>query len=441
MKFSIRLLFVCFITIIISSLSCGKGGSTTPTDPCNGVTISVTGTVTNPTVIGASNGTITANATGASGFTYSINGSTFQSSNVFSGLAAGSYTVTAKSSAGCIGSSSFSIIAPPNPCAGVSITVSGTSVNPTSTTINNGTINATATGSSGFTFSVNGGAFQTSGTFANLAAGAYTVTAKDLNGCTGATSFTLTAPNPCTGITIVVAGTTTNPTTAASNNGSIVASASGSSGFTFSLNSGSFQASGTFTGLGEGNHTITAKDLNGCTASTVFTLTAPNPCAGITITVSTAITNNTPCETGNTGSITVTAAGGTGPYTYSRNGTTFQGSNIFNTLSAASYTITAKDANGCIGTTTSTVANAPAGPLFLAVKSVLQANCSSCHNSTVQNGGMNWDVDCNIVQNKDRVRIRAVDGNPSPMPPTGLISASDRQKITDWINAGGKFSN
>jgi uncharacterized membrane protein len=54
---------------------------------------------------------------------------------------------------------------------------------------------------------------------------------------------------------------------------------------------------------------------------------------------------------------------------------------------------------------------------------------------------MNWTVDCNIVANKDRIKARAVDASPSAMPPTGLMPASERQKITDWINAGGKFTD
>jgi uncharacterized membrane protein len=87
------------------------------------------------------------------------------------------------------------------------------------------------------------------------------------------------------------------------------------------------------------------------------------------------------------------------------------------------------------------VSDLPEGPLFAAVRSVLQNNCVSCHNSGNQQGGMNWTIDCNIVQFKDRIQARAVFGNPSSMPPTGLIPASERQKITNWINAGGRYTD
>lgn len=249
-------------------------------------------------------------------------------------------------------------------------------------------------------------------------------------------------PDPCTGITIVVSGTVTNPTIAGGNSGSIAATAAGSTGFTFSINGTSFQSSGSFTGLVAGTYTITAKNSNGCRGSSVFTVTDPpgGSCTGVTITVNGATTENSPCEPAN-GKITITATGGTGAFTYSLNGGAFQASNIFTNLAAANYVITAKDANGCTGNGNATVANLSAGPLFSAVKTLVQANCVSCHNNTVANGGMNWTIDCNLVTFKDRIKARAVDGNPSPMPQGGLLPASERQKITDWINAGGKFTN
>ncbi len=328
----------------------------------------------------------------------------------------------------------------PDPCAGVSITVTGAVTNPSGGN-NNGSINAAATGGgSGFTFSINGGAFQSSGNFTNLAAGSYTIVAKNGSGCTGSNSFTLVATNPCAGVTITVTGTTVNPTSAGSNNGSIAATATGSSGFTFSINGGTFQTTGNFNNLVEGSYTIVAKDLNGCTGSTMFSLTAPNPCAGITINVSTVVTGNRPCEPNN-GSITANGSGGTGPYTYSINGGVFQASNIFAGLAVAPHIVVAKDVNGCTGSANVTVSNLPAGPLFLAVKSVIQANCVSCHNNSVSEGGMNWEVECNIINFKDRIRQRAVNGNPSAMPPTGLIPTSEQVKITNWINAGGRFTD
>lgn len=434
----LSILLIFLVTIVYSCSKGGGGGGGTP-DPCSGISITVTGTQINP-VTGSSNGSIDATAAGGgSGFTYSINGGAFQTSGNFTGLAAGAYTITAKNTSGCTGSASFTLVAT-NPCTGVTITVTGTTVNPTTTLTSNGSITATASGSTGFTYSMNGGTFQASGNFTNLATGNYTITAKDLNGCTGSTVFVLTAPNPCSGVIITVTATTVNPTSAGAMNGSITASASGSTGFTYNINGGTFQGTGVFNNLAAGAYTIVAKDLNGCTGSAIFTLTVPDPCAGVTITVSTAVTGNRLCESAN-GSIAATGAGGTGPYTFSINGGAYQAGNLFTGLAANNYSISAKDANGCVGAVNASVTNLAAGPLFLAVKNVLENNCNSCHNNVVSNGGMNFTVDCNIVTFKDRIRDRAVNGTPSAMPPTGLLPASERAKITNWINAGGRFTD
>ena len=85
---------------------------------------------------------------------------------------------------------------------------------------------------------------------------------------------------------------------------------------------------------------------------------------------------------------------------------------------------------GCSGTP---------GPLFTAVKSLMQANCQSCHSNSIANGGMNWAVDCNIVANKDRIKVRAVD--QGTMPPTGALPQSEKNKIAAWISAGGRITD
>jgi hypothetical protein len=437
------------LSLILSSIlllggSCGKGGGGgTPPNPCSGVTVSVTATTTNPSGPGATNGSIVAAASGGSGFTFSINGGAFQASGTFSNLGAGTYTVAAKNSNGCSGSGSFTLTAP-NPCAGVTITVTGTTVNPTAPGATNGSITANASGGTGpYTFSRDGVNFQGTGAFTNLGDGNYTITAKDANGCTGAANFTLTAPNPCAGVTITVTGTFTNPTGVGTNDGTISANATGGTApYTFSKDGVNFQASGSFTNLNAGTYTITAKDANNCTGTAGFTLTAPNPCSGVNVTATVSITGNTPCTSPPTGSFTASPSGGTAPYTFSRNGGAFQPSGTFNNLPAGTNTLIVKDVNGCNSPTISvSITNLPQGPLFTAVKTLLNNNCVTCHNPGNQNGGMDWTVDCNIVNFKINIQNRAVNGNPSPMPPTGLLPPSERQKIVVWINAGGKFTD
>jgi hypothetical protein len=423
-------------TLTFVACSKGGGGTTTPTNPCASKTIVVTGTTTPTSTPTAINGSITATASGSSGFTYSLNGGTAQASGAFTGLGAGSYSVTAKDADGCTGTQTFSVTATPCP----SITVTATITQTSSPTATNGAIVATGNGSTGFTYNLNGGTFQANGTFSNLTVGSYTIFAKDANGCTGSNSFSVTAAS-CP--TITLSSTPTNTSGPTATNGSIVAVASsGAAPYTYSKDGGTtFQASGTFGNLPVGTYPVVAKDANGCLSATVSTTIAAT-CP--TITASSTTTNTIKCES-NTGTITVTATGGATPFTYSKDGgTTFQSSNIFNLLAVGNYNLGVKDANGCTTTGSATVSQAPAGILFSAVKAVLATNCAvpGCHSGATPQNGLNFGDDCTIVTQSARIKARAVDFNPSQMPPSGPpISVADRQKIVDWINAGGKHNN
>lgn len=259
----------------------------------------------------------------------------------------------------------------------------------------------------------------------------------------GGSGYTNPPPNPCAGVTVAVTASVTSAN-AGQSNGSIVASATGGTGFTFKIGTGAYQSSATFNNLAAGTYTITAKNSNGCEGSASFSVATINACNGVAITVSNATTNATPCNTPGNGTITVTAAGSTG-LTYSINGTTFQASNVFSSVAAGNYTVTVKDVNGCTQTVTTTVGSTTAGPLFTAVKQIIQANCVSCHSGPAPAQGRDWSVDCNVVANGSLIKTRAVDqagtASQMPQPPNAALSPADRQKITDWINAGGNFSN
>ncbi len=413
----------------------------TATNPCAGVTVIVTTTQVNPTA-GQSNGSITATATGGTGFTYSLNNGAFQTSGTFTGLAAGNYTVTAKNSNGCMGTATVALGAT-NPCAGITVVVTTTQVNPTQGQ-SNGSITATATGGTGFTYSLNGGAFQASGTFSGLAAGTYTITAKNSNGCLGTTTVTLIAIDPCAGVTVVVTTTQVNPSQGQSN-GSITATATGGTGFTYSLNGGAFQASGTFSGLAAGTYTVTAKNSVGCLGSTTVTLVATSPCAGINIVITTVIVNTTPCVTPATGSITITATGSSG-FTYNINGGAYQASNVFSALAAGTFTVGVKDANGCTKTATAIVGTVASGPKFAQMRTLISTRCngSSCHIGNGQNAaGYNFDPDCSIVTYWNQINKACVLYTMVPMPksPQPLLTAAEKLVITNWINAGHRYTD
>lgn len=292
----------------------------------------VTATTTSGTC-GLSNGTISASGSGGSGaLTYSIDNVTFQASGVFTGLAAGTYTVTVKDATGCTN--------------GVTVTVANTGAPVVTATTTasacgngNGTITVNATGGTApLQYSINGTVFQSSNIFTGVAPGTYTIRTGDAGACITNTTVTVTsAPVPT--VTAFTISATCNL-----NNGAVIANgASGAAPYQYSIDGTTFQSSNQFTGLTAGFYTITIKDINGCTNTTgisVSNLLAPQQT--LAFTSATCLTSN--------GTITSTTTGGTAPYQYSLNGTTYQASNIFSGLSAGNFTVYVKDVNGCINT-------------------------------------------------------------------------------------------
>jgi PKD repeat protein len=98
--------------------------------------------------------------------------------------------------------------------------------------------------------------------------------------------------------------------------------------------------------LSAGTYYVRVRDVNNCSTSGSVTLTQP-VALDATITAQT----NVVCNGNNSGSVTVVAnpATGTAPYQYSIDGGgTWFASGTFNNLTASIYTVTARDANGCL---------------------------------------------------------------------------------------------
>ncbi len=290
---------------------------------------------------GQSNGSITAFASGGTTpYTYSINGNTFQVSNVFTGLASGAYTVYVKDANGCTKTTAVTVPNSPGP------TVTATTTLAACGNIN-GTITATGTGGiAPYQYSIDGGAtYQVSNVFFGLAPGVYTITIKDNTGCINTVSATITSSNA----PAVTASSTASSCSA--NTGTITAAGSGGvTPYTYSINGSTFQASNVFTGVGGGNYIVYIRDNPGCIGTTTVIVAAA---AGPLIT---ATTTPSSCSV-NDGTITATGTGGAPPLQYSINGITYQASNVFTGLAPGNYTVYVKDVNNCLKTTNVTVAN------------------------------------------------------------------------------------
>jgi len=166
--------------------------------------------------------------------------------------------------------------------------------------------------------------------------------------------------------------------------------------------------------------------------------TPTDPCLSVSITVTATPTTATPCATTADGSISVSASGSTG-FTYKLNSGAYQASGIFSGLTAGSYTVTAKDANGCTKSQTVTVSAAPAGTNFTNVKNIITSKCGGCHLNGGNDGSANFDNDCSIVSKWDRINIRCV--TQGGMPPGSPLSSAQKAQITAWVNAGHRYTD
>ncbi len=179
-----------------------------------------------------------------------------------------------------------------------------------------------------------------------IPAGAYTVTVTDANGCTNQASFNVSNSTPAT-VTSVV----TMPSCNGSNNGGInLTVTGGTSPYSYNWSTGATTED--ITGLIAGAYTVTIEDAAGCSSVESITVTQP-----LAITLSGSVTNEN-CND-DEGMIDLTPAGGTSPYTYLwSNGATIQD---ITDLTAATYSVTVTDDNGCNASASYSVINLVGG--------------------------------------------------------------------------------
>ena len=203
--------------------------------------------------------------------------------------------------------------------------------------ISTSVVNATCSGNNGgINLIVNGG--QQPYTFAwsngsssqnltNVAAGSYSVTVSSPNGTSSSTSATVNS---------------VSASSASTTNASICA------GSSYSFNGTNYATAGTYIA-----HLTNAA---GCDSVATLVLTVNERPAAPTVNITQPTCNVA------TGSIAVTAPSGIG-MTYSNDGSNYQSAASFASLVSGSYSITAKNANGCISTATSAIiTNPPATP-------------------------------------------------------------------------------
>jgi hypothetical protein len=275
----------------------------------------ITSTVasTNVTCNGASSGSITLTVNGGTpGYTFLWNGG--QTTQNRTAIPAGTYTVTVTDANACTLNRSVTITEP----TALSVT---SSVNPTNILCNGGTSSVTIGASGGKSPYTGLGTFPQS-------AGTVTYIVTDANGCPASRPITLTQPavltasNPTSGTITVNGGNTTITQPVPTG---------GVSPYTYSLNTGAFQSSNVFTGVAAGTYTVNIKDANGCIITKSISITQPAVFSASAVQTGPAINCN-----GQNTIVTVSATGGTAPYT---------GTGTF-TVPAGPYNYTVTDALG-----------------------------------------------------------------------------------------------
>ncbi|TMM29899.1 T9SS type B sorting domain-containing protein [Polaribacter aestuariivivens] len=209
----------------------------------------------------------------------------------------------------------------------------------------------------------------------NLSADIFTVLVLDKNGCEISKNITLNNPTP-----IVATWSEINQIDCFGGNTAEISidAVSGGQGnptnywYQIQKDGGNISAkqkSNIFKGLSYGNYTVTVSDDFSCNFKFPVTINEPSK-----IIANAFIKNNISCDVG-TALVEVTATGGTGNYTFSKDGINFTNSNLF-TVTAGNHQFYVKDNKGCISDASTIININPLTPLTAILN--VEASLISC---------------------------------------------------------------
>ncbi|MGJ5640677.1 T9SS type B sorting domain-containing protein [Formosa sp. S-31] len=283
---------------------------------------------------------------------FSLDNTSFQTSNVFSNLAAGTYTVYVKHNNGCVAQTDFSIDALTPITATADVTSQVLCFGAAS-----GEVTVTANGGSGnYQYAISPDyTYNTSNSFTNLTAGSYTIKVMDTDlGCeTEVTSVIISEPASA----LSASASATSEVCYQANDGTITVDITGGTApYEIKLNDGSFVTvtgnQHVFTALeGATEYTIYVKDANACEITPVNVTVTSGAILTPTVTIDNTCNSNT---IGNTVTITMNNEV-KDAVQFSIDGVTYQTSNVFTDLAAGTYTLSVKHDGGCITDTTFTI--------------------------------------------------------------------------------------
>ena len=211
----------------------------------------------------------------------------------------------------------------------------------------NGSIDLTPTGGTGggYTYQWDNGLPSVEDPI-NVSAGNYNVTVTDGSGCTTVTSVAVTTPN---GLGFTPASN--DVSCFGDTNGSIALNLEGGTPpFNIDWDQDQFDGESVISNLPSGTYSVVVTDADDCSVVSTFTIEQPDEL------LATANGENTNCNGGNDGSVSVVPTGGTGnDYSFEWSISGIGNSNTATGLSPGTYEVTVTDTEGCSTTTSASV--------------------------------------------------------------------------------------
>ena len=335
-----------YLFTVTDANGCTKVDSVTITEPS--ILTSAIGSATNVSCNSGSDGS--ASVTVAGGTTpYSYAWPSGDTTANDTGLSQGTYIVTVTDANGCTSTSSITINEPSvlssTISSSVDVSCNGGSDGTASVTVNGGTAPYSYTWPSG----------TPTATETGLSPGTYVVTVTDFNNCTTTSSVTITEPNV---LSSAIATSTNVSCNGGADGTASITVTGGTAPYSYAWPSGDTTANDS--GLTQGTYVVTITDFNNCTDTSSVVITEPNLLTS-TISATTAVS----CNGGADGTATVSASGGTAPYSYSwpSRATTA----IDTGLTQGTYIVTVTDSLGC-SSTSNVLITQPASLQMLAEK-------------------------------------------------------------------------
>ncbi|WP_281238319.1 T9SS type B sorting domain-containing protein [Flavobacterium praedii] len=321
-----------------------------------------------------------------------------QSSNIFTGLQPGTYTVRVNSGRGCRFDDTNVIVAPATP-----LTANATfPANTTCSTVTVITVTAGGGTGSGYLYNFNGLGYTSDPTYTvndNGSIQTISYRVKDANGCeTLLQTIDVNPLNKPTDLNFVVS---TAPTCPAPTSGVTVTATNGVGALTFEIIqfngaptalyppqiTAGFAVSAVFNNLPVGDYMFKVTDTFGCTYQESYTV------APVTnITVAASATSNVTCFNAGDGTATFDVANFGGTYNYTFDGTPFANVSTaqltFTNLTPVLHTLIVTDAiTGCQATATVTISQPAAALDFTATATKINCNNDNATITVVATGG------------------------------------------------------